>query len=188
MSQLGSKCFLYVIFLLFFVSCSSSSDKKRITDTSYTLEDYTECDLELFIPTEAITITLDSLIENTLNCERYSNLPIGFVFLNHLDNQENHIVTIGNIVDLHEFYYEQCSGLFFYKGYQFALIGDIISEFFIPHGESRKVLYIALGKEKNPKGRGEFFNSSWSYILEKDSLKSYYFTNCGRHWDSEKSD
>ena len=188
MSRQGSKFNFYTIILLLFVSCSSIRDKGRSSDASYSMSDFTECDLEVFVPAKTITTTLDSIIENTVSCERYTKLQIGFLFESYLDDQDKRIITVSNIVDLHEFYYGQCSGLFFYKGYQFALIGDIISEFFIPQGETEKVLYIALGREKNPKGRGEFFNSSWSYVFESGRLRNYYYTDCGKHWDSEESE
>jgi len=113
MRLLESKYSFLAFFFVLIISCNNHRDKGNISETSYSLRDFAECDLEVFTPNENITVILDSVIEKTIQCERYTNLPLGFLFESYIDNQENHIITISNIVDIHEFYYAQCSGLFY---------------------------------------------------------------------------
>ena len=183
----------YVYILLFFfglVGCKNSEDRivnsedRIVLTLHYSKEDLIEVNLPLLEVKEKLHPILDSLIVSINNCERYQNLPLGFVFYTQQDSaSERLLLHIENVSKLQEVNYKIYDGIFYYKGYQFSLSGVIIPDLFRELDQKVKLFSIKEEKLLNMYDEyGEFFYSMWVYVYDKSNFECIGYSRCGNEW------
>lgn len=163
-----------------------SNSEIAYSKVSYSLEDLTELDLEVFAMSPEIVPILDSAIDLTINCESYKNIQFSFAIESYKDSLDTHRFHISTLSEPYKLNYNYCQGISFYKGYRIVLIGGAISDHFSSLGFKETIFFISPEKKEHidPK-YGEFFDSSWDYIYEDGRFICYHYNYCGDFWYDE---
>lgn len=178
------KFFILVLISITQVSCNLKTNTEVIELTrQYSIKDLVQTKLKLYEIDKKAFPLLDSIIRNTNECEKFKNTQIGFIFTEHKDSTDKSIISIENTTNLCEFDYSLCNGVFYFKGYQFAIIGIVCDSLLKDLGQH--VQLIGIKKEKLQtmyKGNDEFFHSSWSYVYDGEDFRCVDFNACGKFW------
>jgi hypothetical protein len=172
------KNIVFIILTFFYISCANFKTNKLLY-SDYKLSDLTQIQLEQYSINSNFYPILDSVIRSVNKCNNYVDMQIGFTFTAMNDSLDRLEFTISSIYDLYALNYNYCNGVFYYKGYQFLFYGVISSEILQDLYKSKRLFYLKPEKLRNfYDKRGEFFNSSWTYIFNSNKFKCVYYLDC----------
>ncbi len=185
---------LSLIVILFFSLHSCWKEKKNqasnpeisYSSVSYSLEDLTEVDLDVFEMWPAITPIMDSIIDLANICKNYKNIQLGFVIESYKDSSDIHKFHFSTLSEPDKLNYTYCKGISFYKGYQIVLIGDVLLDHFANLGVKETIFFVSPEKKEYIDQKyGEFFDSAWDYLYEEGEFICYHYNYCGSFWYDE---
>lgn len=185
MSLIRTQIFILIISLLL-TFCTNNNDKEVIAlKSSYSIGDLNFIKLDLLEAEDEIEPLIDSIIGLAINCPNYNNMPLGYIISSSIDTIKGINIKIETINELTRFDYSICNGVFYYKGYQFALIGN---NWFLKN--TNKVVKLIGINSKSLENiywdNGEFFNSSWEFVFFNNKFHCISFNNCGEYWFDDK--
>jgi len=176
-----------ILIVVLLVSCKQGRQIKNNTITNYfNLADLTEFPVDILEVKSGITTMFDSIIIKINSCEKYKNLPLGFIFESYKDTLGGFKIHVSNTVEMEKLNFEDCTGVFYYNGYKFVYFGELLSEFFLPLNKKELVFFISPEKMDWIDNKyGEFFNSSWDFTYNSGVFKCYHYSYCGSFWTDE---
>jgi len=178
---------LLIMISVFLISCiNNNKDEEIITlSNNFDLKDIVVTKLDLLKVGDKTKPLFDSLIDLVIDCPNNINLQIGFVVSTSIDSVGIKHITIENINDLTRFDYSRCDGVFYYRGYQFVIIGN--RWLFKNSGMVIKLISINPKRLKSIfRANGEFYNSSWDFVYVKNEFYCISYHNCGEYWYDSK--
>jgi len=171
----------YLLVIIMLAGCTGrNANEVRPLYQNNPSSDLIYADLQLCEIKENVHPVLDTIISRVIDCPNFKNKPISFVFTSYIDSLQRTLISIENNTEISDFDYSICDGVFYYKGYQFAYIGNkdnLIKEI------KEKVYYIKRGNlHEIHNEKGEFFHSSWNYLMEDETFKCISYTDCGEYY------
>ncbi|HNV53092.1 MAG TPA: hypothetical protein PK692_09305 [Bacteroidales bacterium] len=178
--------FLILLFSVLLNSCHERKNVEVITLTKgFHLDDLAITKLNLLEFDQSKMSFFDSLINLVANCQSNQSKQVGFVLTANIDSSGSQMISFTCILDLLRFDYSLCNGAFYYKGYQFAVIGNLSSfkksdsKVQIVHINKEKLISMHLNSNEN-------HICSWDFIKMNDKLICISYNYCGEYWFDEK--
>lgn len=178
--------FLILLFSGLLNSCHERKNVEVIPLTKgFHLDDLVITKLNLLEFDQIKMSFFDSLINLVVNCQSNQSKQVGFVLSANIDSGGSQMISFTCILDLLRFDYSLCSGAFYYKGYQFAVIGSLSSfkksnnKVQIVHINNEKLISMHLNHNEN-------HICSWDFIEMNDELICISYNYCGEYWFDEK--
>lgn len=177
------KLLYYILPLFFLLACKNeNTSEEAVLSRQFSLKDLVETNLKLYESNAILHPILDSIIDLTVKCPDYKNEQFGFFLTSYSDSINRLLISIENTTKLYEFNYNRCNGVFYYKGYQFALIG-ISTSILKDLGKTIKIFFVNPAKlRKMYNEKSEFFYSSWNYVYKNNKFFCLSYNRCGNYW------
>ncbi len=184
--RLHKLLFYLLIISVFLNSCINNKNEEVIPlSKGFQLDDLIVTKLDLMELDYKIMPFYDSLINLVIDCPLNQKKQFGFLVTMSIDSLNMMRTTFECIYDLIKFDYSLCNGIFYYKGYQFAAIGNM---FFLKKSSKEvKVVHIISEKLKSMyQDYDDFHDSSWTFIYLNDKFKCISYNHCRKYWFDKK--
>jgi hypothetical protein len=169
--------------LVLFSSCELNNTNEVIPLSSeFKANDLTVKKIEVYQINKELVPLIDSIIDLIISCPNHSNHQISFIYTSFYEAPNYHL-SIEVLRNPIYFDYSICEGVFYYKGYQFGVIGE--SRFLEKINDSIQVVGLSFDKMKKLKFDDEFSESSWQFVFIDNQNYCISFINCNEYWYDE---
>jgi len=176
------KPILFLTLVLIF-SCCTNFKTVPVLYAEYSLDDLSEIELHQYKVKAVLYQVLDSTINQANKCFFYEDIQIDYTFEVIQDSLGSFELNIASIYDLYTLDYNDCSGVFYYKGYQFLLYGPFVPEILEDMHKNKRLFYLNPDKLRHYyPPYGEFFNSSWTYSFRNGNFKFIDCFYCNKYY------
>jgi hypothetical protein len=78
---------IFILLMIIGSACNSENRKGiPIITGEYSIKDLTETELDIYEVNSGLTVLFDTLIDKTIDCDLYKNLPFWFIFESYQDS------------------------------------------------------------------------------------------------------